>query len=368
MNGARARRRNNTGRDRRYSLFAMKYDAMRKSRWSARLLLATTIGTFGCSGADTAAPPASIRQPCRLGVALCASRIEIMPGRFLKSYQSFSLVGGDSLVTQAVIVVHGVDRNANDYFSSMNDAAALAGRSLSTIVIAPQFQTSDDTPTADEPVWTSNGWRAGDLSSSTGPLPRISSYAAIDTILARLSNRTKFARLARIVVVGHSAGGQLVHRYAATSRIALPLTDIPIRYIAANPSTWLYLGPERGAGNGFAIPASAADCADYDDWHYGLQSRNTYANAVTVTLLKQNLVSRDVIVMLGTADTLTADLDVSCGADLQGPRRYQRGLTLMNYMNALNPGNGHRLVTVVGVGHSNSAMFTSVDGRRAIFP
>ena len=291
-----------------------------------------------------------------------------MPGRFLKSYQSFSLVGGDSLVTQAVIVVHGVDRNANDYFSNMNDAATLAGRSLSTIVIAPQFQTSDDTPTADEPVWTSSGWRAGDLSSSTGPLPRISSYAAIDTILARLSNRTKFARLARIVVVGHSAGGQLVHRYAATSRIASSLSDIPIRYIAANPSTWLYLGPERGAGNGFAIPASAADCADYDDWHYGLQSRNTYANAVTVTLLKQNLVSRDVIVMLGTADTLTADLDVSCGADLQGPRRYQRGLTLMNYMNALNPGNGHRLVTVVGVGHSSSAMFTSGDGRRAIFP
>ena len=291
-----------------------------------------------------------------------------MPGRFLKSYQSFSLVNGDSLVTQAVVVVHGADRNANDYFSSMNDAATLAGRSLSTIIIAPQFQTSDDAPATDEPSWTSSGWRAGDLSSSTGPLPRISSYAAIDTILVRLSNRTKFARLSRIVVVGHSAGGQLLHRYAATSRIASTLTENPIRYIAANPSTWLYPGPERAAGSGFAIPASAASCAEYDDWHYGLQNRNTYANALAAALIKQNLVSRDVIVMLGTADTLTADLDVSCGADLQGPRRYQRGLALMNYMNALNPGNGHRLVSIPGVGHSNSAMFTSVDGRRAIFP
>ncbi len=40
----------------------------------------------------------------------------------------------------------------------------------------------------------------------------------------------------------------------------------------------------------------------------------------------------------------------------------------MNYVNAQAPGNSHRLVTVPGVGHSNSAMFTSLDGRRAIFP
>jgi pimeloyl-ACP methyl ester carboxylesterase len=291
-----------------------------------------------------------------------------MPGRFLKSYQSFSLAAGDSLVTQAVIVVHGVERNANDYFRNMNEAATLAGRASSTIVIAPQFQTTDDVPVADEPFWTSSGWRAGDLSSSAGPLPRVSSYAALDTILARLSDRVRFARLSRIVVVGHSAGGQLLHRYAATSRVAPTIPDIPIRYIAANPSTWLYLGPERAAGNTFAIPASAASCADYDDWHYGLQNRNTYANALTASLLRQNLMTRDVIVMLGTADTLTADLDVSCGAELQGARRYQRGLTFMNYMNAQTPGNGHRLVTVPGVGHSNSAMFASVDGRRAIFP
>ncbi len=299
--------------------------SMLQSRRSARHLLATTIAALDCAGADPVAPPVATRQPCNQGVARCAARIEITPGRFLKSFQSFSLLTGESLVTQAIIVVHGTERNANDYFSNMNAAATLAGRLSSTIIIAPQFQTMDDVPAADEPVWTSSGWRAGDLSSSTGPLPRISSCAALDTILVRLSDRAKFARLARIVIVGHSAGGQLLHRYAATSRVAPTIPDIPIRYIAANPSTWLYLGPERAVGNGFAIPVSAASCADYDDWHYGLQNRNTYANALSNALVRQNLVSRDVIVMLGTADTLTADLDVSCGADLQGTRRYQRG-------------------------------------------
>ncbi len=332
-------------------------------------VLSTILGLAGCSGADAAAPFVPTRQPCRPGITSCAARIEVMPGRFVQSFQSFPLAAGDTLVTLAVIVVHGSERNADDYFSSMSDAAALSGRLQNTIIISPKFVTTDDAPAADEPYWTSNGWRIGDLSNSVSPLPRISAYAAIDTILVRLGDRAKFPRLARIVVAGHSAGGQLLHRYAATSRVppALP-AGIAVRFVAANPSSWLYTGPERATGSSFAMPTNPAACADYDDWHYGLQNRNTYANALPATVIRQNLTSRDVIVMVGSADTLTADLDVSCGANMQGARRYQRGLTLMNYMNALNPGNGHRLVTVPGVGHSNLAMFTSPDGRRVLFP
>jgi len=82
------------------------------------------------------------------------------------------------------------------------------------------------------------------------------------------------------------------------------------------------LGPARAAGSGFALPASTTSCAAYDDWWYGLQSRNTYTNALPASLVRQNLVMRDVILVLGAADTFTADLVESCAADLQGPRRY----------------------------------------------
>lgn len=332
-------------------------------------VLTVVVLASGCGGSDATGLPVASRQPCTTGIALCAARIELVPGRFLPSYQSYSLARGDTLVTQAVVVVHGTDRNADDYFTTMADATVLAGRLSSTVIIAPQFQTIDEAPAADEPYWTSAGWRAGDLSVSNGPLPRISAYTAVDTILARLGNRERFPRLSRIVVTGHSAGGQLVHRFAATSRMASTLSGIAVRYVAANPSTWLYLGPERTTSGGFAIPGVAvANCPDYDDWHYGLQHRNTYANSLPASVLKQNLVSRDVIVMVGTADTLTADLDVSCGANLQGARRHQRGLTVIEYMNALNPGHGHRLVEVPGVGHSSRGMYTSLDGRRALFP
>lgn len=146
------------------------------------------------------------------------------------------------------------------------------------------------------------------------------------------------------------------------------LAGVTVRYVAANPSSWLYLGPERASGDAFRVPSTASTCPDYDDWHYGLQNRNTYANATSATQLQQQLVSRDVVVMLGTADTLTADLDVSCGADLQGPRRWQRGQTLMAYMNARYAGHRHQLVTVPNVGHSYRGMFTASEGLRAIFP
>ena len=108
----------------------------------------------------------------------------------------------------------------------------------------------------------------------------------------------------------------------------------------------------RARDGAFAIPAAAASCPDYDDWHYGLQNRNTFANAVVTSLVKQNLVNRQMTVMVGTADTLTADLDVSCGANLQGARRFQRGRTMIEYMNARHPGHAHRLVEVPGVGHA----------------
>jgi hypothetical protein len=294
--------------------------------------------------------------------------VEVLPGRFVRSYQSVPLGVTDSLVTHAVVVVHGIDRNADDYFNAMTDAAALSGQLASTLVIAPRFITTDDAPAADEPTWTSSGWRDGDLSSTTGPQPRISAYAVVDSIVSALTTRARFPRLTRLTIAGHSAGAQLVHRYAATSRTATLASGVTVQFVAANPSTWLYLGPTRAAGTTFAVPGAAANCADYDDWHYGLQNRNTYANAVAATTIQQNLTRRSMAVLLGSADTLTADLDVSCGANLQGARRYPRGLTFMDYMNATYPGHAHRLVVVPGVGHSSSAMFTSVDGRRVLFP
>ena len=59
--------------------------------------------------------------------------------------------------------------------------------------------------------WGHFGWEAGD--DAHGPAP-ISSFAALDAILARLADRASFPALKTVVIAGHSGGGQLVQRYA----------------------------------------------------------------------------------------------------------------------------------------------------------
>ena len=61
----------------------------------------------------------------------------------------------------------------------------------------------------------------------------------------------------------------------------------------SNPSTYLYLRPERETADGsFAI--SGGNCEDHDDWHYGLRDRNSYADALDADTIRAQLSRRDV--------------------------------------------------------------------------
>ena len=57
-----------------------------------------------------------------------------------------------------------------------------------------------------------------------------------------------------VIVAGHSGGRQLVQRYAVAGRGdgALVKAGIHVRYVVANPSSYVYFSPERPAGEGFA--------------------------------------------------------------------------------------------------------------------
>jgi hypothetical protein len=89
--------------------------------------------------------------------------------------------------------------------------------------------------------------------------PTVSSYAAVDRIIRILGDSTRFPNLEAVVVAGHAAGGQYVHRFAATSPVEDELPHLRFRYIVANPSTYLYLGPERPAGDGRGLRSLTRD-------------------------------------------------------------------------------------------------------------
>jgi hypothetical protein len=306
-------------------------------------------------------PPA----PCVTATEACTERLSLGLGRFLPLYRTHALGVRDTRIERAVIVVHGTDRNADTYFATMVASLQAAGTLASTLVVSPHFQALADAPRADEPYWSTDGWKHGDLSASDSPLARISSYAAVDTLLGVLAQRRSFPNLRSIVVTGHPAGGQFAHRYAGSSPAPDGLGSLRVRFVVANPSTYLWLRPERPADGGFARPDSAA-CPTWNDWPYGTSNRNSYARGTDEWGIRARLTSRDVRILLGDADTLTANLDTSCAANLQGRRRFDRGRSLVRFMDLYFPGHAHAESVVPGVGHSSREMYGSEAGRAAL--
>ena len=338
------------------------------------LLLGPVTGCGGATEPEPVAPdppdePPARPVPCHAADATCSERVTIGSGLYLRVFSTHALSAGDPSVSRGMIVVHGNGRNPDDYFLSGIAAASRGGVAGSTAIVAPYFQTIDDGPRFDEPYWSSAGWKRGHLSRPEGPSPRVSSYAAMDSIVKLFLDRGRFPSMNEILVTGHSAGGQVLHRYAATGRAQEGArSDVTFRYVVANPSTYLYVGPERAtdpSGGAFAVPPGG--CFDYNEWHYGLADRNSYAGALEADTIRALLSRRDVRILVGDADTLDASLDQSCGANLQGANRYVRGLTIMRFMDTLHPGHRHAEVVVPGVGHSSRSMWTSPVGLEALF-
>ncbi len=341
-------------------------------RFLCLAMLTACAGGGGTTGTEPEPPPPpeppARPVPCNLAGAICAERIVIESGLYLPVFSTHELATGHETVSRGLIVVHGNSRNPDDYFLSGIAAATQGGAAGATAVVAPHFQTSDDGPESDEPYWSSPGWKRGNLSSSEGPSPRVSSYAALDSIVQIFLNTGRFPAMREIVVTGHSAGGQVLHRYAATSRIQEGARDgVSFRYVVANPSTYLYLGPEREnlSGN-FTVPGGVG-CDDYNEWHYGLEDRNSYAEALEADTIRALLSRRDVRILIGDADTLSASLDQSCGANLQGVNRYVRGQKIVRFMEALYPGHNHVEMIVPGIGHSSRSMWTAPVGLESLF-
>lgn len=292
-------------------------------------------------------------------------RLALGQGRYLPLYRTHALTRTDTRVERAVVVVHGADRNPDDYFATMVATLQAAGTLSATLVVSPGFQALEDGPRADEPYWSTEGWKRGDLSAAASPLARISSFAAMDTLLLLILDGRRFPNLENVVVTGHSAGGQFTHRYAGSSSAPENPGSVRVRFVVANPSSYLWLGPERPTPEGFAVPDTAA-CPSWNDWPYGMTDRNSYARGTDAWGIRARLTGRDVRILLGDADTLTASLDTSCAANLQGRRRFDRGRALVRFMDLYHPGHGHRESVIPGVGHSSRNVYGSAAGTSAL--
>lgn len=171
-------------------------------------------------------------------------RIAVPGGGELPLYVSTDWSKPLPQIDRAVLVLHGRLRDADVYFRSALKAQGAAGAAgKTTLMIAPQFLAEADAETFGLPPevlrWTLTSWQGGE--DALGPKP-VSSFAALDAILARLADRRLFPHLRDVVVAGHSGGGQVVQRYAIASKgeTALAAAGINVRYVVANPSSCLF--------------------------------------------------------------------------------------------------------------------------------
>ncbi|HEX7929191.1 MAG TPA: alpha/beta hydrolase, partial [bacterium] len=259
-------------------------------------------------------------------------------------------------VKRAVVVIPGVDRAADIGRQALAQLVAQGPAPASeTLGIVIQFPILADVKAHKLPAatlyWDVFGWAVG--TQSEGPAS-VSAFAVVDAVLARLADPARFPALQQVVVAGHSAGGQFVQRYAVVVRGEAPLLarGIAVRYVVANPSSYLYFDTQRPSGDGFAAFNGAA-CPQFNRYRFGLENLPRYAEGEDVSGLEAAYLKRRVIYLLGTEDSNPHHpaLDRSCMAEAQGPHRFARGQAYMRYLRARHPDFTPAVWPVRGVGH-----------------
>lgn len=306
-------------------------------------------------------------------------------------YSTFGIDTPNRDITRAFILIHGTGRNADHYFETAVAAAFLAGALENTIVISPHFIVDADSATArrDEVKWPNRGvsWRAGGTSTSH---PALSAFDFTDEIIRKLSDKKRFPRLRKIVVAGHSAGGQFAARYQMASKVH-DTPGVSISYAPANPSTYAWPTALRPLPIGNGDPATAdkeplgdngekvnsdftfgpfdtAKAPTYNQWPAGLAQRTGYTAQMSDDQLRKNLLTRPITYLLGQLDVLPlGGFDDSPSAMAQGPTRRARGEALVKFI-ADSLGGKPRAMIVAECGHHNRCVFTTKEVFPVIFP
>jgi hypothetical protein len=224
----------------------------------------------------------------------------------------------DPGVTRMIFVVHGVIGSTTEKLSRLTippglfqlrnvvNALRRAQKLDHTLdagsiaIIAPSFQrnlTWQPYTDEDQRNWTWKGstWNTGTLAVANETFTGIvraepvSSFDVFDEFMR--AALIKFPNLEHLIIVGHSAGGQAVHRYALLGvgvHERLESEGIHVRYMPANPGLYVFplqvrkLPPGRnnvtpGMGAGDTADwhwAAPRGCKGYDSWGYGLGSLN----------------------------------------------------------------------------------------------
>ena len=357
-------------------------------------------------------PPGTLSAPATLDVVPRGARAALQPLTIpvyssIKSAQIERLADPD--VTVALIMQHGAVRNADDYFCAGVEAARLwtaaaAHHGDKVLVLAPRFMEEADGPPRGTLWWNgtearaAGEWRGGSDSDArsdpSGEGRTASSFAALDALVEALLDRRAagaLPQLRRIVLAGHSSGGQIVQRHALFSRLDPRDTPaVELRHCAANPSSYCALDAKRvSRGGDIVVPPRnvTEQCPAYNAWIWGISPAPwplpprcaAYVGGVPSAL--RDFARRSVVYVQGGNDTCACNqarggttahaggaapsevctceshgLETTCADELNGAYRLERGFNYWATLGAVYGGkqpSSHSLVVVPDVGHDH---------------
>ena len=357
----------------------------------ATLTSITTIALVAATLPGSVHSQARPAAPCITATTACEKWMKIQNGPSrTKVYATYPLDVPNRAITRALVMVHGAGRNADHYFETSTGAAFLAGALENTIVLAPRFAAGNDSVAANEVLWPERGenWRSGGVLATNATY---GSFDFMDDLLRMLANKRTFPNLTKIVVAGHSAGGQFATRYAMANKVHDKLNGVAVSYVVANPSSYAWPVAERPLPTGTANPATAdkealgpngekvnADfqygsfdstkAPNYNRWPAGLADRKGYTAGISDDQLRKQLVERPTTYLLGQVDVLPlGGFDSSPNAMAQGPTRRARGEAFFKYVNDVM-GAKHKAIIVSECGHNDRCVYTTNAVFSTIFP
>lgn len=233
-----------------------------------------------------------------------------------------------------LFVFHGMKRNAENY----RDYAVPLAQKLRAMVAAPLF---------DNETFPSLAYAHGNIRRGDGSLqPRKDwSFTAgtevIRSVLAREGNPRR-----PYFLLGHSAGGQFVVRYA------LAETSVARRILAANAGSYVFPRPDW-------------------DWPYGL---GTLPASLAAEQNLRKFLAAPLTVLLGQADTNNSveagNFDASAEADRQGSNRLERGRNFFESGRSLAQEKGWKFgwekVEIPRVAHEGKLMINDLATQKAM--
>ena len=291
-------------------------------------------------------------------------------------YRNISIDSVSENIRYAIISLHGDGRNADEHFNIITQAAANAGLEDSTVLLAPIYPFQEDIEQYnlgdDILYWPDIDWNAGDLSRNTQSNPRpfrISSFSTMDTIYHRLVANNP--SLKRIVLTGHSAGSQMVVRYAAGGRAQEALNDLGVElvYVPTNTPSFLYYDDNRVLNQGADVfEFGPTDCGSASQYKYGLDNLNQYMEETGETAIKENYSLAGVTYLVGQYDF--GGQTNTCARMVQGNSRLIRTHVYFSYVGFFYGDsiyNKHRMAEIPEAYHEFDQIVFTDCGMNALF-